>query len=109
MSTTTEASRGKPRTAPLAGPAGDGRLAGRIAVITGAAGNLGQQIVRRYLAEGALVVMTGRTEPRLEAARAAILAETGADPARLATVLLDGAEPQSVRDGIADVVGRFGR
>jgi malonyl-CoA reductase/3-hydroxypropionate dehydrogenase (NADP+) len=100
-----------PASAPHAGgaPGAAGRLAGKIAVITGAAGNLGQVITRRYLAEGALVVMTGRTEPRLEAARAAILEAGGADSAQLATVLLDGADPQSVRDGIADVVRRFGR
>ena len=30
-------------------------------------------------------------------------------PARVATVVLDGADPQSVRDGIAEVVARFGR
>jgi malonyl-CoA reductase/3-hydroxypropionate dehydrogenase (NADP+) len=35
-----------------------GRLSGKIAVITGAAGNLGGEIVRHYLAEGATVVMT---------------------------------------------------
>ena len=87
----------------------NGRLAGKIAVVTGAAGNLGGHIVRHYLAEGATVVMTGRTAARLEAAAAAIQAETGVDAARVATVTLDGADPQSVRDGIASVVARFGR
>jgi malonyl-CoA reductase / 3-hydroxypropionate dehydrogenase (NADP+) len=86
-----------------------GRLAGKIAVVTGAAGNLGGHIVRHYLCEGATVVMTGRTVERLEAAAAAIRAETSVDTGRLATVVLDGADPQSVRDGIASVVARFGR
>ncbi len=86
-----------------------GRLAGRIAVVTGAAGNLGGYIVRSYLREGATVVMTGRTPERLEAARAAIGAELEVDESRLATAILDGADPQSVRSGIASVVERFGR
>ena len=86
-----------------------GRLAGKIAIVTGAAGNLGGEIVRHYLAEGATVVMTGRTAARTDAAAKAIIAETGSDPERLMTVELDGADPQSVRDGIAKVIARFGR
>jgi len=87
----------------------DGRLAGKIALVTGAAGNLGGHIVRHYLAEGATVVMTGRTADRLNTAAAAIIAETGVDAARVATAVLDGADAQSVRDGIAGVVKQFGR
>lgn len=86
-----------------------GRLAGKIAVVTGAAGNLGGEIVRHYLAEGATVVMTGRTAARTDAAAQEILAQTGCDANRLMTVELDGANAQSVRDGIAQVVKRFGR
>ena len=88
---------------------GDGRLAGKIAVVTGAAGNIGGYIVRHYLAEGATVVMTGRTPARTDAAAEAIRAETGVDAARLATVALDGGDPESVRVAVADVVKRFGR
>ena len=85
-----------------------GRLAGKIAVITGAAGNLGGHIVRHYLAAGATVVMTGRSAERIEAA-AEVVRAGGVDASRVATVVLDGADPQSVRDGIAEVVARFGR
>ena len=90
-------------------PAVGGRLAGKIALVTGAAGNLGGYIVRHYLAEGATVVMTGRTAERLEAAAAAMRNASGVDETRLATVVLDGGDPQSVRDGVADVVKRFGK
>jgi malonyl-CoA reductase / 3-hydroxypropionate dehydrogenase (NADP+) len=86
-----------------------GRLSGKIAVVTGAAGNLGGHIVRHYLREGATVVMTGRTPERLEAAADAIRADLSVGTDRLATVVLDGGDPQSVRDGIASVVERFGR
>jgi malonyl-CoA reductase/3-hydroxypropionate dehydrogenase (NADP+) len=86
-----------------------GRLAGKVAVITGAAGNIGGYIVRRYLREGATVVMTGRTQARLEAAARAAREEIGVDETRLATVILDGADAASVRAGVAEVVKRFGR
>ncbi len=85
------------------------RLDGKIALVTGAAGNLGGVIVRRYLAEGATVVMTGRDPQRLAAARDAALADSGADPSRLDMAVLDGADAASVRDGIAAVLARHGR
>ena len=93
----------------IAAASGGGRLAGKIAVVTGAAGNIGGYIVRHYLAEGATVVMTGRTPERTDAAAEAIRTETGVDSGRLATVALDGGDPESVRVAIADVVKRFGR
>jgi len=86
-----------------------GRLAGKVALVTGAAGNLGGEIVRHYLREGATVVMTGRTAARTDAAREAVLAATGADPARVSMVVLDGADAASVRAGIATVVAAHGR
>jgi malonyl-CoA reductase / 3-hydroxypropionate dehydrogenase (NADP+) len=86
-----------------------GRLSGKIAVVTGAAGNLGGYIVRHYLAEGATVVMTGRTASRTDAAADVIRAETGVDAERLATVVLDGGDAQSVRNGVAEIVKRFSR
>ena len=104
--TTTTKSRTTAATVTL--PATTGRLAGKIAVITGAAGNLGTEIVRHYVREGAIVIMTGRTPDRTEAARQAILSETGAVPEQVATATLDGADPESVRAGIADIVQRFG-
>ena len=96
-----------PVTAPA--PAAPGRLSGKVALVTGAAGNLGGHIVRHYLREGASVVMTGRSPGRLETAAAAIRGETGVDEARLACVVLDGADADSVRAGVEAVVRRFGR
>jgi malonyl-CoA reductase / 3-hydroxypropionate dehydrogenase (NADP+) len=86
-----------------------GRLAGKVALVTGAAGNLGGEIVRLYLREGATVIFSGRTRPRLEAARDAALADTGASPERADISVMDGADPASVRAGIADLVARHGR
>ena len=86
-----------------------GRLSGKVALVTGAAGNIGGRIVRAYLAEGATVVMTGRARERIEAARAAVLSETGAAPDRAVAAVLDGAIPESVRQGVAEAVAATGR
>ena len=93
----------------LNAPAVFGRLAGKVCVITGAAGNLGQKIVRRYLEEGATVVMTGRDRARTEAARAAAIADAGVPDSRAMVVVMDGADADSVRAGIAEVVAVHGR
>ncbi|WP_353216583.1 SDR family oxidoreductase [Sandarakinorhabdus sp.] len=86
-----------------------GRLAGKVALITGAAGNLGGSIVRRYLAEGATVVMSGRDASRTSAAMAAALADSGVPEGQASIVTMDGADIESVRAGIAEVVARHGR
>lgn len=86
-----------------------GRLAGKIAVVTGAAGNLGGQICRSFLREGAVLVMTGRTKERIETAREAVLTEAGVPADRVVTALLDGADPDSVRAALSKVKAQFGR
>ena len=86
-----------------------GRLHGKVALITGAAGNLGGEIVRAYLREEATVILSGRTRSTLEAARDAALADTGAAPAMADVVVIDGADPASARDGIAAIIQRHGK
>ena len=86
-----------------------GRLAGKVALVTGAAGNLGGEIARHYLNEGATVVFTGRAQARVDAAMAAALAATGADAAHASAVVMDGADAASCRAGIADILARHGR
>ena len=85
-----------------------GRLAGKTALITGAAGNLGQAIARRYLDEGATVVFSGRDRMRTDAARDAAVAAAGVSADRASTVVIDGADAESVRAGIAEVTARHG-
>ena len=86
-----------------------GRLAGKVALVTGAAGNLGGEIARHYLSEGATVVFTGRTKERIDAAMAAALADTGADAEQASTVVMDGADAASCRAGIATILDKHGR
>jgi len=93
----------------VATPLRVGRLAGKVALVTGAAGNLGGEIARHYLNEGATVVFTGRTAARIDAAAAAARADTGADESQTSTVVMDGADAASCRAGIAEILARHGK
>ena len=84
-----------------------GRLAGKTAIVTGAAGNLGGVIARRFALEGARVVMAGRARERMEAARDALIAETGVSATRVHVAVFDGGDPDSVREALAEVHRQF--
>ena len=86
-----------------------GRLAGKIALVTGAAGNIGGHIVRHYLREGATVVLTSRSAEKGAAAAQAALEEVGAPQDRVMVVAMDGGDPATVRAGVKEIVERFGR
>ncbi|MBB4931307.1 NAD(P)-dependent dehydrogenase (short-subunit alcohol dehydrogenase family) [Lipingzhangella halophila] len=64
----------------------------RTVLVTGASGGIGKAIARRFLAEGASVVLSDRDE-----ARCAQTAEELAAPERVSTVAADVADPESAR------------
>ena len=88
---------------------GSGRLAGKVALVTGAAGNFGSHIVQRFLREGARVVLTGRNLDNLNKARARLTATAGVPDDAAIALRMDGADPTEVRTAIADTLDHFGR
>jgi NAD(P)-dependent dehydrogenase (short-subunit alcohol dehydrogenase family) len=82
-----------------------GRLEGKVALITGAAGGLGRATALRFAREGALLALTDVDEVGLsETARAV----TGAGPSPLASVV-DLCTTTSFTSLVDDVVVQFGR
>ena len=82
-----------------------GLLAGRIAVITGAAGGIGSAIARAYAAEGARLALLDRTRER-QAALAKELAGRGAEVVTAGADLRDESE---IEAAFAEIDERLGR
>ena len=77
-----------------------GRLAGRIAIVTGAADGMGRAMVERFRAEGARVLAADLDGAKLEAAHPA-----GPDLALLHADVTDHDAPQRLVGGAADAFG----
>jgi NAD(P)-dependent dehydrogenase (short-subunit alcohol dehydrogenase family) len=77
---------------------------GKVAVITGGGGGIGKASARRFLDEGASVVLNGRREEVLDAAQT----ELDAEGARVATVAGDASKPETAAHVVATAVERFG-
>lgn len=80
-----------------------GRLDGKVAFVTGAAGGIGRAICERFLAEGACVAAA---DIRADGAEAAI---AGAASGKGLALACDVGEPDAVEKSIAATIGAFGR
>lgn len=87
------------------GPARPARLAGKAALVTGGGQGVGRGIALALAAEGAAVVVTGRTEATLKET-AALIAERGG---RAYPVVGDVAERADVERMVAETVRECGR
>ncbi|PRY26534.1 rhamnulose-1-phosphate aldolase/alcohol dehydrogenase [Aliiruegeria haliotis] len=81
-------------------------LAGRVALVTGAAGGIGSATAERFLREGACVVLTDIAEDALEETRAALAARHSADVVR--AVALDVTDESAVDAAFAAAARDFG-
>jgi NAD(P)-dependent dehydrogenase (short-subunit alcohol dehydrogenase family) len=79
-----------------------GALDGKVAVVTGASSGIGRGIAKRFVQEGARVVMLARGSERLEA----VAAEFGE---RALAMTTDVGDPDSVRQAFAEVQRTFGK
>ena len=79
-----------------------GLLAGRVAIVTGAAGGIGGATVRRFAAEGCRVLATDRSD-----GVAALAAELG--PERVASECVDLGEPERSARLVDAALERWGR
>ena len=79
------------------------RLAGKIALITGATGGIGMATAAAYLREGAKVMLVGRSEDKLAEARGQL---GHADS--VATFATDAADEDGVRGAVDATVSEFG-
>ena len=86
--------------------AGSGRLAGRLALVTGASRGLGAALAKRFAAEGAHVILTARTQGGLEEVDDEIR-KAGGMPATL--LPLDLRERDKIDQMGAAIDERFGR
>lgn len=82
------------------------KLAKKIALVTGAASGIGLAIAKRYVAEGATVVLADLKEDGAKAA-AAELSEKG--PGKAIGIAMDVTSERQVNDGVEQVVRDFGK
>ena len=83
-----------------------GELAGRVALVTGGARNIGRAIAQALASGGASVVVNARGESDELAETVRLLDESGA---RAASIVADVAEPAGVQRMVATTIERFGR
>ncbi len=90
-------------------PADPPRLAGRIALITGASRGIGAAVAKRFAAEGAHVILVARTVGALEEVDDAIRTMTGRSDCPATLVPVDLAEQGQIDVLGASIFQRFGR
>lgn len=81
-------------------------LSGRIALITGSAGGIGKAIAKKFVEEGACVIISDNNVERLEEARTEFREQYGKDA--FAGDILDVTDPVTIQKTIATAILNFG-
>jgi dihydroanticapsin dehydrogenase len=87
-------------------PVGAGRVAGKVALVTGAGSGIGRAVAVRLAEEGAEVVVTSRTEAHVDETCAVVEEAIGKRPLGL---VLDLRDSGSIEHGMQTVAERVGR
>lgn len=82
------------------------RLEGKTAIITGGGKGIGYGIARAFAKEGANLVLTGRTQSRLDAAKEKLEQEFGI---RVLARTADGADEAAIKEVVRQTAEVFGR
>lgn len=80
-------------------------LSGRVVVVTGASGNLGNAVVRGFQAAGAHLVLADRAADRLPG----LFPDLAASPDHMLCGVVDATDPASVQHWVDVASARFGR
>jgi NAD(P)-dependent dehydrogenase (short-subunit alcohol dehydrogenase family) len=80
-------------------------LENKIAIVYGAAGNVGRTVARTFAREGARVVLAGRTAETLKTVAEQIRADGG----HAETAVVDASDRKAVDDHLDAVIGEYGR
>jgi rhamnulose-1-phosphate aldolase/alcohol dehydrogenase len=81
-------------------------LSGRVALITGSAGGIGKAIAKKFIEEGAVVVLNDMNAERLAGAGEEFRSQFGMDS--VATTLLDVTNQEQIEQAFAEAVLAFG-
>ena len=87
-------------------PSGEGLLRGKVAIVTGAGGDIGRAIALRYAQEGARVAVAELNEELAERT-AAVVREAGGEALTLATDVSKGADAETMARRTFEHLGRI--
>jgi NAD(P)-dependent dehydrogenase (short-subunit alcohol dehydrogenase family) len=79
------------------------RLSGKVAIVTGATGGIGEATAKRFLEEGASVMLVGRSDAKLNATNDRL---SGLGPT--ATAVAEAADEAAIAGAVAGAVDAFG-
>ena len=82
------------------------RLENNVTIITGGGKGIGYGLAEAFAEAGSNLVITGRTESRLLAAKEKLEAAYGVE---VLPIVADGADEEAIKSVIAQTVARFGK